>query len=118
MNTFGEWLAEELKIREMSQADLARISPLTRATISNLINGTRGPGPDAINALADSLKLDPEYVMRVAGLLPPERGEPSAATQEVIRLMEHIPARDQQHLLEIVRAYTRRYLPEQNHPPE
>ena len=110
MNTFGNWLANEIKLREMSQADLARSSKLTRAAISNLINGMRGPGPDAINAIAAALMLDPKYVMQVAGLLPPEKGKPNQTIQEIIQLAERIPAPEQHHLLEIVRAYTKRYI--------
>lgn len=115
---FSEWLTNEIGLRGWTWYKLATKAGLSTGTIYNIRDGVRGVGPDAATAIADALKLDPEYVMRVAGLLPPERNEPSATTQEIIQLVERIPARDQQHLLEIVRAYTRRYLPEQNHPPE
>jgi len=111
-STFSEWLQSEIDLRGWSWNKLASEAHLSSGTIYNIRDQVRGVGPDSIKAIADALKLDPEYVMRVAGLLPPERGEPSAPIQEVIQLMERIPARDQQHLLEIVRAYCRRYQPE------
>ena len=118
MNSFSDWLVNELTIRNWSQSDLAKKSKLSKQSISQLVNEIRGPGPEAVTAIAEAMMLDPIYVMRVAGLLPQERSEPNSTIGEIIQLVERIPVREQQHLLEIVRAYTRRYLPEQNHPPE
>lgn len=70
--TFSDWLASELNKRDMSQADLARKSDLTRGAVSHLINQQRQPGPDACLAIARALSLPPELVFRQAGLLPSE----------------------------------------------
>ena len=58
----------------LSQADLARITGLSTGAISNLINQVRSPSPEALNKISKALKLSPENVFRVAGLLPPEIG--------------------------------------------
>jgi transcriptional regulator with XRE-family HTH domain len=71
---FSDWLNEELKKREWTQADLARASGLTRQAISNYINERRNPDDQAIAAIARALRLPPETVFRIAGLdksLPP-----------------------------------------------
>ena len=110
METFSDWLKNELNIRGMSQADLARATGFSKQFISQLINETRKPSNDACKAIADVLMLDTQYVFRIAKILPPTRNEASPVVQEIIQLVERIPAPDQQHLLQIVRAYTQRYL--------
>lgn len=70
MENFGEWLLNELEKRNMSQSDLAKLSGLSRGTLSNLISGTRGLGTDSINAIARALKLPPAQVFEAAGILP------------------------------------------------
>jgi transcriptional regulator with XRE-family HTH domain len=72
MDNFGRWLLQELEDRKMSQSELSRLSGLSRGTLSNLISGTRGRGPDSIEAIARAFKMPPEQVFRVAGLLPPK----------------------------------------------
>lgn len=78
--------------------------------ISHLINGTRLPGPDALIAIAEALKLPPEFVFRKAGLLP-EEGTPRQVAQqvasykfselsetqmdEVLKFIEYVQSRDE-----------------------
>lgn len=69
---FSEWLLEQIKIRDISQSDLARASGLSRATISDLINRKRlSPDQTTLNAIAQGLDLPPDTIYRAAGLLPP-----------------------------------------------
>ena len=84
MDNFGMWLLKELDNRGMSQSELARNAGLSRGTLSNLISGTRGRGPDSIEAIARALKLPPEHVFRMAGLLPKK-----ADADEWVEEMEH-----------------------------
>jgi len=71
MNTkFSEWLFNELRKRDMSQADLARASGITRGGVSNLLNQVRRPDPGTCTAIAKAFNLPPETVFRAAGLLP------------------------------------------------
>lgn len=71
MENFGDWLIEQLRIRNISQAELARVSGVSKGTVSNLINGTKGAGQDSLTAIARALRLPPEEVFRRAGILPP-----------------------------------------------
>lgn len=79
---FPEWLNDELQQRGWTQADLARKSGLTTAGISRILSGQRDPGPEALIAIAEALKLPPEHVFRKAGLLP-EEGTPRQIAQQV-----------------------------------
>lgn len=69
--TFGQWLLGEMGERKMSQSDLARAAGVTRAAISDVINGRRNPGKDLARGIAVAFSLPPEQVFREAGLLPP-----------------------------------------------
>lgn len=73
---FGTWLLDELKERNMIQAELARACKITTAQMSRIISGTRNPGKDTIVKIAKALKIPPEVVFRAAGLLPPTVDDP------------------------------------------
>jgi transcriptional regulator with XRE-family HTH domain len=100
--TFNTWLIGELKKRDWSQSDLARESNTARATISNLLNEARNPGVDLLKAIAIALHYPPEFVFRMAGLLPPERkGNPT--DDELLHLFDQLNEGDQKEILEWVR---------------
>ena len=86
MDNFGKWLLQELENRDMSQSELSRLSGLSRGTLSNLISGTRGRGPDSIEAIARAFKMPPEQVFRVAGLLPPKPDEDAWVEEQAHKL--------------------------------
>lgn len=73
---FGTWLLDELKERDMIQAELARACKITTAQMSRIISGARNPGKDTIVNIAQALKIPPEVVFRAAGLLPPKADDP------------------------------------------
>lgn len=72
INDFSSWLVDQLKTNDLTQADLSRLSGLSRTAISNIINNKRlNPDQSTLNAIASALKLPPDTVYRAAGLLPP-----------------------------------------------
>ena len=79
MNTFSEWLNGRLKELDWTQADLARASGLTRATISYYLGPkSKKPDEDALRKIAKAFKLPVEAVFRAAGVLPPTTDDPWA----------------------------------------
>ena len=48
---FIEWLVNEMARRDLSQAELARLSGLSQAMISHLISGKRQPGDATLRTL-------------------------------------------------------------------
>lgn len=66
-NGFAEWLSDEMLRRGWQQADLARAAGVTRATISNIINGMRGPGPRVCRDIARAFGVDEDEVLSRAG---------------------------------------------------
>ena len=72
METFTDWLLNEMNKREWSQAELARKCNTTTATISRIINGERRIGNDIATAIAQAFHIPADEVFRQAGLLPPQ----------------------------------------------
>lgn len=70
MVTFPEWLQAQIDARGWDQAELARRSRTTTATISRLLSGSRNPGTDICKLIADALRLPVDEVFVAAGLLP------------------------------------------------
>jgi len=70
MSGLPNWIRAQLDERGWRPADLARHAGLTNATLSRILNGTRQAGPEVCTAIANALGVPPEYVFRLAGLLP------------------------------------------------
>lgn len=102
MDNFGEWLVQELEDRELSQSDLARISGLSRGTLSNIISGARGRGPESLSAIAKALKLPVEKIYRAAGLLPPII-KADEDMEQILHEIAKLPKDDQREVLAFIR---------------
>jgi transcriptional regulator with XRE-family HTH domain len=68
---FSNWLLEQMNSRGWSQADLSRMSGLTRQSVSDYINRRRTkPEPNALVSISKAFGMSPVTVFRKAGLLP------------------------------------------------
>ena len=104
MKEFSDWLRNEIRDRDWSQADLAEKSSVPGATISRIINDTRDPGPDVCNKFAKALNYPPEFVFRKAGILPENKETATSPTlEEANRLMQQIPEEYQKQALALIR---------------
>jgi transcriptional regulator with XRE-family HTH domain len=73
-SAFSEWLLEQMKSRNWSQAELAKATGLTRTAISSYINQKRTqPDPQALPAIAKALHVSPINLFKIANLLPNDR---------------------------------------------
>lgn len=68
MNTFTEWLNQELNSRGWSQSELARRARLAPATISNIMNEYKTPGLESCRKIARAFDLPQSVVLQQAGL--------------------------------------------------
>jgi transcriptional regulator with XRE-family HTH domain len=89
---FNEWLLEQLKELDWSQADLARASGLTTAAISKYING-RTPDQSALRKLAKAFKLPPDLVFEKAGILPP-KSDLTPLQRSIMEMVKNLPEND------------------------
>ena len=86
-------MIERLREKNISQSELARMAGISKGTVSNLINGTKGAGQDSLTAVAHALRLPPELVFEKAGILPPKT-EPSSIKRKLVHLAEDLPDSD------------------------
>ena len=102
MNIINNWLLNELRKRDWSQADLARRAGVSRTAISDIISGKRKIGRDLAVSISEAFKLPLEEVYRAAGLLPPEPAETKLARQ-ITHITAQLPPEEQQGLLEFAK---------------
>jgi transcriptional regulator with XRE-family HTH domain len=102
MVNFSDWLENQLKLMNMTPAELARASGKAPAVISRVLNGDRKPEPDTLIAIARALNLPPETVFRAAGLLPPVSPDTEYAEQ-ILHLLRQLSPQEQEEILELLR---------------
>jgi transcriptional regulator with XRE-family HTH domain len=105
MENFGNWLVERLKEKNISQSELARMAGISKGTISNLVNGTKGAGQDSLTAIAHALRLPPELVFEKAGLFPP-KPELSPIKRALLHIAQDLPDSDIELAIKILETRT------------
>lgn len=80
---FAEWLQGEMNVREMTKADLVRASGISQSQISKILGMQSPPGKKSLKAIAQAFHLPPEYVFRIAGLLPDQQ-EPDDLRKKIL----------------------------------
>jgi len=85
---FVSWLNSRLVEKGWSQADLSKRAQVSPAMVSSVLSGKREPGISFCNSIASVLRVPPEDVYRMAGLLPSEP-EPEDKTLYKIQTLYH-----------------------------
>lgn len=67
--TFAKWLQLKLLQHNWSQAELARRSHVSEATISRVLLRGNIPGPDIVKAIADALGESTDLALELAGIV-------------------------------------------------
>jgi transcriptional regulator with XRE-family HTH domain len=108
---FGNWLEQQLEKRSWSMSELARRCDVSHPTISRVISGERGPGPDLCRAIAHAFDMPEEKVFRIAGLLSelPAPDEDFTFAQ-VYDMMKHLTPEERVEIMEYVRWRFRRQM--------
>lgn len=73
---FATWFRQALTRRGWSQADFARASGIPSATVGAWYRGDRNPGPASSDIIAETLLLDRDEVLSIAGIRPVEPDDP------------------------------------------
>lgn len=108
----SERLKEVMRIRDMKQADLARVTGLAKGGISNYITGRYEPKSDVISKLAKALNCSEMWLWGYD--VPMERQEKKTVSPEDLKLSEgekvlldlfrRVPTEQQQLVLQMIRA--------------
>jgi transcriptional regulator with XRE-family HTH domain len=82
-----DWINDQLGRTNLSQSEASRRAGLGPNAISEIING-RTPGLKVCIALGEFFGVSVEYVLRLAGHLPPRQAVPSELRRKVDRIAE------------------------------
>lgn len=96
---FSDWLNEQMRQRDLSQSELARMSKVSQSQISLVLNRDRKPGTDFCTAIAHALRLPTEDVFRAAGLLPPPPSNEPPTLAEWIEIFMQADEKTREDLL-------------------
>jgi transcriptional regulator with XRE-family HTH domain len=103
IEALSDLLMDELKKNSWSQSELARRAKVSKQVVSSYINKQREkPDEEILRALAKPLKMNPEDLFRVAGILPPVRDD-SPMDKEISYLFKQLPDTERQQVLDYVR---------------
>ncbi|RMG90151.1 MAG: XRE family transcriptional regulator [Chloroflexi bacterium] len=94
-----DWLLKELEERNLSMSEASRNAGLYQGAISAIVSGTQ-PGLTACKRLAAYFGVPTEYVLRLAGHLPPEERH-EEMTEQILFLAQKLTPELQQLYLEI-----------------
>ena len=100
---FPDWLDEEREQFGWNKAELARRADLSPSTLSMICSHKRGVGVETCKSLAKALRLPEAEVLRAAGLLAPDRAA-DPVIDELLGLVDRLPADDRQDLIDLARA--------------
>lgn len=98
---FSDWLLEEMRKREWIQADLARASGLTTASISRYMVD-RVPDKEALRKIARAFNMKPEIIFRAAGILPPER-DSDETSEQILYEVHDLTKQEKEEVLAFIR---------------
>jgi transcriptional regulator with XRE-family HTH domain len=106
VSEFNQWLQAKLVERGWKATDLARKASLGNSTITRILDGTRNPGKDVCIAIAEVFEEEPDYVFRLAGILPDSASKVeglSGGEVELLEMYRSLPISRKEALLSILR---------------
>lgn len=110
-STTSDRLQEVLRIKQIKQADLTRMTGISRGAISNYVLGRYEPKSDIINKLAKALNCSEMWLWgydvpmeRVAAAVPSDTTviQVTEAEQKLLDLFRRVPENQQDMVLQMI----------------
>jgi transcriptional regulator with XRE-family HTH domain len=107
LERLGEYIKTERRFRQLSQRQLADMANLSDTYMSQLERGLHEPSIRVLRALATSLGLDPEDLIRRAASVgdDPDTKSESLSTEAAIRRDERLTDAQKRGLLSVLHSY-------------
>lgn len=100
--SFSDWLNEQMRREQWSQADLARAAGIGPSTVYKMLNSkSKRPDPDSCLGIARALDMSPVTVFRAAKLLPAEPEFPELDDLKMV--VAQLPVQERQEILAIAK---------------
>jgi transcriptional regulator with XRE-family HTH domain len=111
--TFNEWLRSQLRVKKMSQRQLAMQAGVDHSTISRLLRGDRTPSLGTATKLARGLRevLDETETTRYFGVVENATVNPVARVEYALRSDDALTEAQVRRLMESYLSMRRRWLP-------
>jgi transcriptional regulator with XRE-family HTH domain len=105
-NTLGEFLAEQLKLKQLSNRALAAGAGISESVIRNMLQhgisrDAKEPDPKTLRTVADYLGINAIFLFRLAGYIPPEPDGNSVAADFLADMFDRLPAMKQAVVLSV-----------------
>jgi len=101
----GRFIHTQRKLANLSLRELAGLTDLSNAYLSQLERGLHEPSMRVINSIARALDLSAETLLRQAGILAGDPSEPAAPTEESIIADPDLTAAQKEALLAVYRGF-------------
>ncbi len=103
---FSHWLAEKMERRGIKPSQLAAVLEVNHVSVANWLKGKNIPESHNVIKMAEYFKVDPDYVLQLAGHRPArEAGELEMLNPEltlVMRKLARLSKESQELVLNIV----------------
>ena len=104
----GEVIRTQRQLAKLSLRDLAALTDVSNAYLSQVERGMHEPSVRVLRAIAEALDLPPDALLREAGLLDPEPESADAPSpQAAIRADRNLTDAQKEALLAVYRSYRR-----------
>lgn len=103
---FREWLTSEMEKRRFSQRALAKETGISQPVVSRVLNGEVKPSVDFCIKVARLFEYSHEFVLNLAGILPPASpvsDSDDPALQELIELVKRLSHTRRKQALDFLR---------------
>ena len=119
----GRFIHAQRKLAKLSLRELAGLTDLSNAYLSQLERGLHEPSMRVINSIARALDLSAETILRQAGIFSQQSDEssapegPAAPTEESIRADPRLTEAQKDALLAVYRGFASREAPRDDDAP-
>ena len=105
----GGVIRTQRQLSKLSLRDLAALTDVSNAYLSQIERGMHEPSVRVLRAIAEALSLPPDELLREAGLLDPEveGNEDVRSTEAAIRSDPNLTGAQKEALLTVYRSYRR-----------
>ena len=107
VEAFGEFIHTQRKLAKLSLRELAALTDVSNAYLSQLERGLHAPSVKVLKSLADAFNLSTETVLGQAGLLVDEVPGQQVDTEAVIKADPQLSASQKDALLGVYRGFTK-----------
>jgi transcriptional regulator with XRE-family HTH domain len=109
VNALGRVIRTQRQLAKLSLRDLAALTDVSNAYLSQIERGMHEPSVRVLRAIAEALALPPDTLLRQAGLLDPEpeAADDARSTEASIRADPNLSDAQKEALLAVYRSYRR-----------